>query len=270
MANAVLTNGTAAPVQILVFCTKWEGETYFNRSFPGISDDETAFFNKPTNQLLVFQWLTNNPLGCNAPVAQRTPAYHRGLAAMDHEIGHFLDWRKSVPAGQVRHSVDNTTKLYRRYLQKDIDWINSTTRAGAFVPCSNIFTNTARDQFLAANGSFKPVCIGTTRDPELNGLVTFEIMKKVMPYFVKVYTDTDIETGITTTSWRELFAETFNKAMGTVSSQLDNMSPTPRPTAYYLFGDFFLCSTRYIEIYAKNGTAPTPADLVSPYNRCVL
>jgi hypothetical protein len=54
--------------------------------------------------------------------------------------------------------------------------------------------------------------------------------------------------------------------IGTTSSQDSATSATPT----YLFGAYFLCSTRYIEIYAKNGTAPQPADLVSPYNRCIL
>ena len=265
MANALLTNGNPGAVQLLVFCTKWEAETFFATPFTGISDQETAIFNKPTNQIMVFQWLTSNNLGCNAPLAQRTAAYTRAYQAMDHEIGHFVDWRKNVPAGQVRHSVDISTKLYRKYLQKDIDWINSTTRAGAFVPCTNIFTNTTRDKFLALDGTFKQVCNGTTRNAELNGLATFDIMKKMMPYFVTTYTTLDVETGLSNTSWRELFAETFNKAIGTTSSQASTSA-----TAYYLFGSFFLCSTRYIEIYAKNGNAPQPADLASPWNRCVL
>lgn len=266
MANALLTNGTSGPVEIFVFCTKFEGETFFGRTFTGISDQETAFFNKPTNQLLVFQWLTTNSLGCAAPLVDRKPAYTRAYQAMDHEIGHFVDWRKNVPSGQVRHSVDISTKLYRQYLQKDIDWINSTTRSGAFVPCSNIFTNATIDLFKANDGSFKPVCNGTTRNTELTGLPTFDIMKKMMPYFVSTSTSVDLETGISNTSWGELFAETFNKAIGTTSSQDSATSATPT----YLFGAYFLCSTRYIEIYAKNGTAPQPADLVSPYNRCIL
>lgn len=274
MATATLTNGNPGVVEILVFCTVYEAEDFFGTSLP-VGANESAFFNKPTNTLIVFQWLTSNALGCAAP--GKTIAYEKAYQAMDHEIGHFVDWRKNVPANQIRHSIEDALppnpanwKLYRKYLQKDIDWINSPTNA-ACVTGPGVqrvfFTTPARDKFLAANGALKQVCNGTVRDPELVGLTNFQIMKKMMPYFVTEYTDLDPETNVTSNSWRELFAETYPRAIGTTSSQ-----PAGSPTDFYLGQgqEFFRCSRRYVEMIGKNGAPPTPAQLASPYNRCVL
>jgi hypothetical protein len=211
--------------------------------------------------------VTGNSAGCSAPTSGANSRTQVTLVAqtLRHEVGHFVDWRVDVPAGQVRHSVDDTTKLYRKYLQKDIDWINSSANGA----CTSgpgvvrvLFTNATRDVFRNSLGNLVPVCNGTTRNAELNSLTNFQIMQKMMPYFAVTYTDTDVENGIVTTSLRELFAEEFLRATGGASTQ-----PSGTATDYYLNNglEFFRCSLNYTNTVGRTGKEPGDPSNVSLY-----
>jgi hypothetical protein len=191
---------------------------------------------------------------------------------MRHEIGHFIDRFENVPAGQYKHSVNDSTLLYRKYLQKDIDYMNDQTRAGAYIPCVNIFKN-AFDTFSYSDPqpgdpnhvTTAPICSGTTLNAHLAGFSNFQIMSTInnMVYFLTRYVD---PTGGTQTTWRELFPETFPYSVGTVGTGPSGTTASD----FYLKNDYFKCSKIYVQTVSKTGNPPQPADLTGSSARCAL
>jgi len=270
------TQMNAQGVDVTVFCTAREYEIYYNGTITlpaGATRRSLASFYQPgTKRIAVFQYLTDVGQDCSTPTGtgsnNKVAIYSQGYGLMRHEIGHFIDIHMNVPANQYKHSLNKTTApipLYRQYLQKDIDWINDPVRAGHLIPCNNLFTSSTRDVFVNGSGVTTPICSGSTLNSAFTGFSNFQIMSSIkgFNYFLTRYVET---TGLPTTeTWRELFPETFPYSVGTVGT-----GPSGAASDFYLNGSYFLCSKRYVEIVSKTGAPPQAADLLSPYNRCVL
>lgn len=255
-------------VKIYVFCTAREYEIYFNKALPFPAASRrglTGFFDRNTNEIHIFQYLTSTGQSCSTATgttaANKFAIWSQGYNFMSHEIGHYIDDFLNVPAGQFKHSVDDNTKLFRKYLQKDIDWLNDPaihTQCNMFGGAMDVWDNAGVDT---------PVCVGTTRNAHFSGKTNFQVIQEIinLPYYLTVYS---VQTTTTppilyVNAWRELFPELFPWAVGTTGYNSTAGSK-------YFGGDYFLCAKRYVEIVSKTGHAPLSTDLQSPYNRCVL
>lgn len=271
------TNAMSAQgVEIYVYCTIREWEIFENFNYTGGNRRGIAsyydFVNKRVN---IFQYLTSAGQDCDTPTGtgagNKVKIWDESWNFMGHEIGHFVDDHLNVPAGQIKHSINDNSKLFKKYLNKDLDYINSTTRPNAFVPCSNIFTNTARDVFDHDVGGVTqtdPVCIGgVTLNPALpSPLNNFGIMSELieMGYYFDLANEQDAAIPPNTwTTHRELFSEIFPWVVGTSGFS------SPR-VQHYIAGTYFLCAKLYVEKIAKTGNPPTPGDLTGDASRCIL
>lgn len=257
-----------ANVKIYVFCTAREYEIYFNKPLDvsvAARRSITSFFDRNTKEIIVFQYLTSAGQSCSTTTgigaANKFAIWLQGYGYLAHEVGHYVDDFLNVPAGQFKHSVDTSTKLFRKYLQKDIDWLNDPTIHSActmFGDPVDIWDNAGVDT---------PVCVGTVRNAHFAGKTNFQVIQEIinLPYYLKIYSvaTNTVPPIVYVNDWRELFPELLPWANNTPGYDSDAGDK-------YFGGSYFLCAKRYVEIVSKTGGPPQPADLVSPYNRCVL
>lgn len=267
-------------VKIYVFCTLREWEIYENTNFVTTNRRGVASFYRPsTKKLVVLQYLTSPGQDCDTPTGllptqKRNIWQTNGYNLMSHEVGHFVDDSYNVPAGQAKHSVNDNTKLFQKYFDKDLDYINSTTRPNKFVRCVNIFDNTARDTFDYSVPQpppadplivTEPACVAGALNPNMPAPKTtnFEVMSRLseMGYYLNTTTESIGVPPVATVTRRELFSELFPWAVNTSGYSSSRVQ-------WYIGGTYFMCSKLYVEKVAKTGAPPVAADVAG--TRCQL
>lgn len=258
-------------VKLYVFCTAKESEIYFGALIPFPAGTNyrtvTSYFLAAPKRIVIFQYLINNGQSCATPTSTIDPATHKFAIYSNspgytrHEVGHFVDQFMGVP--NYKHSLNDTVNgLWRRYLQKDIDWINLPSH----VRCQGgWFTDPTRDMFSPTSGpnagTAQPICNGTVIDYRLATRSNFQIMEVMinLSYHVKRYVEPTGVAGVPET-WKELFPEEFANNHG---------SGTPNAAVNYYIktATFFPCSKAYAKAIATTGLPPVPAAVP---NGCAL